>query len=180
MEVPDQVHDSTNLGVKALEVLRVLVQLDVDDSLLEVKCVTHLVEQEGQEEVSPVLVEGEPARHFFGVHALSELVAVGHDVRHVPSDHACDVQEWIEPSLVQVWILEQRQVVLKIHNVVEHEEDVVEARVRKVIPVRQFQTQKERVGVVVLISRSKGRQHHLVTTVTAGLLESLVQQKCLK
>lgn len=108
MEVPDQVHDSSNLGVKPLEVLRVLVQLDVDDSLLEVKCVTHLVEQKGQEEVAPVLVEGKPARIFFVDHTLSKLVAIWHDERHVPPDHSRDVQERIEPSLVQVWILEQR------------------------------------------------------------------------
>lgn len=92
--------DGTDLCVETLEVLSLLVELNVDDSLLEVECVTHLVEQECQEEVTPVLIERKPPRRLLGAHTFAKLVTVGDDPRHVASHHASEVQERVEPGLV--------------------------------------------------------------------------------
>ena len=65
-----------------------------------------------------------------------------------------------EDQFSMIWKEANKRIEEQINNLkkrqrlwaAKHEEDVVEALVRVVIPVRQFQTQKERVGVIVLVS----------------------------
>lgn len=61
-------HDSADLGVEALEVLCLFIELDVGDPLLKVECVSHLVEEESKEKVSPVSFECQPSVHLGFLH----------------------------------------------------------------------------------------------------------------
>ena len=69
-------YDGSDLRIVALEVLGRLIKLDVNDALLEVQCVSHLVEKECKEKIAPVRVEGNPASLLFSDDAFTELVAV--------------------------------------------------------------------------------------------------------
>jgi len=66
--------------------LRLVGEVDVVKLLLEVQRISHLVKEEGEEEVSPTLVESCPPVRFPLHDTLVELVALGHDFTHVSTD----------------------------------------------------------------------------------------------
>jgi len=58
---------------------------------LEVQSVPHLIEEESQEEISPVGVEFEPTRALNSDNVFAPLPAVGEDVSQRPTDKTSDI-----------------------------------------------------------------------------------------
>lgn len=71
----------------ALIVLGLLVQLDVGELLLELKRVTHLIEKESNNDVSPAVVRVEALRFSFS-HIDAELITIRDSIGKMAADSA--------------------------------------------------------------------------------------------
>ena len=77
---PNQVDQISILKPDGLVVLLLVVLLNTGELGLELESITHLVEEEGKEELSPVIVEGDESVDFVLGNRLTEAVAVDHNV----------------------------------------------------------------------------------------------------
>lgn len=76
-EGPDQIDEISIFLPNAGIILTIAFILNSLELSLEIQCVSHLVEQESEEEVSPVAVKGKEAVILYGVKGVSKLVAIG-------------------------------------------------------------------------------------------------------
>jgi hypothetical protein len=141
-------NDCADLCVKTLIVLSLLCQSDVGELLLEIKSVSHLVEQEGEEEISPVFFKSEPALLLAINNTAAKLVALGDNRREIASDQTSHVEEGMEPVLFGFSVGPQGDVVLIVHDIVEHKDDGLETLVSVIVEVVQLESKEESVKVV--------------------------------
>ena len=73
-------------GVEALIVLSLLIQLEVSNFLLEVECISHLIEQESEEEITPIRSETDPSCILNHVHTFTQSVAVRNNSWQITSN----------------------------------------------------------------------------------------------
>ena len=86
-EVVGEMDQVAVLAVDSYIILIVFVLINVGEALLEVKGVSHQIEEQSQEEVSPVLLESLPPSIFTLVHTVAPPVALRHNFRSSASDH---------------------------------------------------------------------------------------------
>lgn len=98
-KVPNEVDEVAVLGPHGGEVLSLAVTLNALKFGLEAESISHLIEQEGQEELSPALIEGQEPRTFVIVHLLHKGVAVGDGIRNGAVDHSSCIQVEEEVSV---------------------------------------------------------------------------------
>ena len=77
LEGPDQVDQVTVLCPDSSIILTFLLLLDPLKLSLEIKCVTHLIEEEGQEEITPIAVESAETGSLYITYGVNELITVG-------------------------------------------------------------------------------------------------------
>ena len=80
IKCPNQVDQISVLKPDGLVVLLLVVLLNTGELSLELESIAHLVEEEGKEELSPVIVEGDESVDFVLSHRLTEAVAVDYNV----------------------------------------------------------------------------------------------------
>lgn len=151
---PNQVDQISILKPDGLVVLLLVVLLNTGELGLELESIAHLVEEEGKEELSPVIVEGDESVDFVLSHRLTEAVAVDYNVRDWGKQDACQVQIGEPPVGLHLLIdvdLCVSYIILEVGDVVEEEDPGVEALIHKVIIVVQLGTNFELKCVLVSI-----------------------------
>lgn len=148
-------HYSADFCVQAVIVLRLLCESDVGELFLEIQSVSHLIEKEGKEEITPVLFKSEPPFFLTVNNTTSKLVALWNNGRKIAANKTSDVQEGMEPVLFRLSIGPQCLVVLVVHYIVKHKNNRVETLLCIVIELVELQTKEECIQIIVGISRGE-------------------------
>lgn len=80
-EIVCQMNQVAVLTIDSNVILIIFIFSDVGETLLEVEGISHQVEKQGQEEVTPVLLETLPSSIFTLVHTVTPSIALGNDFR---------------------------------------------------------------------------------------------------
>ena len=160
LERDDEVDQIAVLLPDTSEVLAVSLVLDPLELGLEVQSVTHLVEQEGEEEVAPARLEGHEAGQFELVHSVGEGVAAGKRVSDGAEDSSRCVEVGQEHGVVQPLIhllpvhshvvIEVSSSINRVHKVIDAQVCVLSVRVCK------FHSDEERVHLEVVLGGGEG------------------------
>lgn len=114
---------------------------------LEVESIAHLIEQEGEEEIAPIAVEGHESGVFIRISVIKEIVTAGKRIGDRPKDGASDVQVGQEKRLVQAFfrfLIVQSSVVRVVGSAIDCIDDIVDAEVCVgAVRVREFRTNDE-------------------------------------
>jgi hypothetical protein len=138
-----------------LIVLLSFIVVDEHKLVLEGQSIAHLVEEEGEEELTPVLVELSESLDFILSHRVAELVAVDNDVGDGVEQNARKVQVG-EPPVSGRSILNHLpsvgHIILKVWDVVKQLYPGVEALVHVVVVVVELGSDLELKGVLERVS----------------------------
>lgn len=136
-----------------------VVLLDARKFGLEIERISHLIEEEGEEEVAPIVVKLSETFDFDARAILIKLVAVGHCRGNGAPNHASDVQ--IRLKIVAVRPIFHAKSVLcyiifEVDSVVCRVDKRLHALLGKVVVLVNFGAQKEgrHVGVIVRLRES--------------------------
>lgn len=129
--------------------------LDTLELGLEVQGVSHLVEEEGEEEVTPVFVELDESGLFVLVDRVAKAVALDHDVSHGAKHDSCEV-EVTEPPVISEVVLDLlanvSDIVLIVGDVVEDVDPCVKAFVHILVVLVELRSNLELQSILVAVS----------------------------
>ena len=175
LERDDEVDQIAVLLPDTSEVLAVSLVLDPLELGLEVQSVTHLVEQEGEEEVAPARLEGHEAGQFELVHGVGEGIAAGERVSDGAEDSSCCVEVRQEHGIVHPLlhlipvfchvVIEVGSGINRVHKVIDAQVCVLSVR------VREFHSDEERVHLEVVLGLGEGFLIHHKVLVSVALAD---------
>ena len=175
LESDDEVDQIAVLLPDTSEVLAVSLVLDPLELRLEVQSVTHLIEQEGEEEVAPARLEGHEAGQFELVHGVGEGIAAGERVSNGAEDSSCCVEVRQEHGIVHPLlhlipvlchvVIEVGSGINRVHKVIDAQVCVLSVR------VREFHSDEERVHLEVVLGLGEGFLIHHKVLVSVALAD---------
>jgi len=172
LERDDKVDQVTILLPDTSVVLPVTLVLDPFKLRLEVESIAHLIEQEGEEEIAPIAVEGHESGVFIRIDIISEVVTAGQRVCDRSEDGARGVQVGKEKRLVNALfhlLIVQGSVVRIVGPAIDCIDTIIDAEVCvDAVCVGEFHTNDERVHLEEVLSGGEGLLGHPVV-VLVGL-----------
>ena len=132
----------------AIEVLLFLQVFNTCELGLEIECVTHLVEQEGQEEVADAVVESQEASVLDCVETLDEAIAIWERVSDGTTDDLRRIKVYFEVARLGACChvdFVDGQVVRIVGLAVKSIDDIADAQVAVVVGFLKFHTNDEGV-----------------------------------
>ena len=118
---------------------------------LEVQGITHLIEQEGQEEITPVRIKFEPASTFNSDNIFTPLPALWENVSHRTSNETSDIQEQVELVFATSFFINVGPIVKIVVDVVDSTNNGIHAFISLLVSLGEFGTDQECVHILILI-----------------------------
>ena len=118
---------------------------------LEVQGIAHLIEKEGQEEITPVGIKFKPASTFNSDNVFSPLPTLWENVSHWTSNETSDIQEQVELVFSTSFFIYVGPVVKIVVDVVDCTNNGIHAFVSLLVSLGEFGTDQECVHILILI-----------------------------
>jgi len=90
-ELPDQKEEISILLPDTHIILFGFILRNASEFRLEVQCISHLIEKEGQEEVTPIGIEIQPTCRFNSDNVFTPLPALWENISQWPTDKTSDI-----------------------------------------------------------------------------------------
>ena len=138
-----------------LIVLLFLVDSNIFELLLEIQGISHLVKQKRQKEIIPTFIEPFPPLLLSRPHRFVKHEALRRDITARTGHCSSKIQQRVEPVFFGV-LSHECAVVFVVGTVIQREDDCVEARVRVLVPVVEFEAHEKCVHIQVTVCGGEG------------------------
>ena len=145
---PDQVDQVAVLCIDSGIILTFFLLLDPFKLGLEVKSVTHLIEEERQEEITPIVVESAETGSLYITYGLNEFITVWQSIGHWAVDCSRHVQirqevTWLSSVLHQLVVLSA--IIDEVSLTINGQDQIIDTFVCVFVRVGEFETHQEGV-----------------------------------